>query len=76
MIARISSLSRLHVIDLIMRFAHAEDFLERPELVEVYIEQTSVRCRTANGLMQEVGLNPAQVELLQLAQDSSGPYSA
>lgn len=63
MIARISSLSRLHVIDLIMRFAHAEDFLERPELVEAYIEQTSVRCRTANGLMQEVGLNPAEVDV-------------
>ncbi|CAE7531214.1 unnamed protein product, partial [Symbiodinium pilosum] len=58
MIARISSLSRSHVIDLVLQFATEMDFLSRPELIEPYIEETVVPCRTAQELLAVAKVSP------------------
>ena len=64
MIGRISSLSKGHVISLILQFASEEDLLSKPELVESYLEEIAVRCLTADRILQEAALQPWEVDLL------------
>ncbi|CAE7798059.1 unnamed protein product [Symbiodinium sp. CCMP2592] len=60
----LSSFSKNRIREMVLQYATEQDFLSSPEVLDVYIDEISVRCWDAQGLLKQAGLKPADIDVL------------